>query len=134
MHLRPKHRYLILALLITTLFTYANIRLIGAPGLFIFLLADFIWSLLVPKFHGDYLLDIGVRFGVVWPISMAVVFYVTCLKDGNQNSKVVRIRQYLKRSVVVTLLLALMFHLYAFERTRNLYGDISVNKVQIGIH
>lgn len=100
---------------------FYNMMFMGGPGIILFAVADAIWCFTLPELHGDDLETIGIEFGIVWPILMAVIVtYVTFKKRPDKEV----IKSFWHKVVVVilwltipTLVMALVFHLNAIWDT-----------------
>ena len=92
------------------------VPMMGIPGLMIFGVADIPLSFL-PKFHGDNLSEIGAIYGLVWPLFLIGVYIAAANRvvpeKWKQSPKSYKTLYMVILTVVMSIILALPFHIYA---------------------
>ena len=118
---------LVITLILATVFVIVSTTMMmGIPGLMVFALADFPLSFILPRFHGDFLLETGVYYGITWSLLMVAVYIASASKKIPEkwikSPKIYRVIFAVSLTILMSVSLAFIFHTYASLKTYEYYG------------
>jgi hypothetical protein len=116
----------LLALILAMLFALVCMIMMGIPGIVIFEVADIPLSFL-PQFNGEYELDFGVYYGSLWALIMVGVYIAAVNRHvpekWKKSPKTYKFIYMMISTVVMSILLAMPFHVYASWKTHHKIGS-----------
>lgn len=118
---RKKNGYWgLVVLVLPLLFFLINVKMNGIPGIVIFALAELPLSFL-PDYNGDHALVFAIIYGIIWPVIIFGAYVIGVNKavpeKWKKSPKIYRSLFAILVAVVMSIAMALPFHLYALMKS-----------------